>query len=66
MEAKHKIKVAFENDNFKLITGSSKDYLAMIGDNTIDAIVTDPPYEIGFLGFAQKWDKSGISLDVEF
>ena len=64
MEAKQKVKIAFENDDFKLITGSSKDYLAMIEDNTIDAIVTDPPYEIGF--FAQDWDNSGITFDVEF
>ena len=33
------------------------------GENWVDAIVTDPPYELGFMG--KKWDSSGISYDVE-
>ena len=28
------------------------------------AIVTDPPYELGFMGKA--WDKSGVAFDPEF
>jgi hypothetical protein len=35
----------------------------MIADNTVDAIVTDPPYELGFMGKA--WDASGIAYSVE-
>jgi site-specific DNA-methyltransferase (adenine-specific) len=34
----------------------------MLGDASIDAIVTDPPYELGFAGKA--WDTSGVSFDV--
>ena len=30
-------------------------------DNTFSAIVTDPPYELGFMG--KKWDSSGIAYD---
>lgn len=30
----------------------------------IDSIVTDPPYELGFMG--KDWDKTGIANDVEF
>ena len=30
-------------------------------DNTFSAIVTDPPYELGFMG--KKWDSSGIAFD---
>lgn len=36
--------------------------LAMLPDNSIDAVLTDPPYEIGFMGNA--WDRSGIAYDV--
>jgi site-specific DNA-methyltransferase (adenine-specific) len=36
--------------------------LAQIEDNSIDAIVTDPPYLIGFM--SRIWDKGGISYNV--
>jgi len=32
-------------------------------ENSIDAIVTDPPYELGFMG--EKWDASGIAYNVD-
>jgi len=32
-------------------------------DNSIDSIVTDPPYELGFMGKA--WDSTGIAYSVE-
>lgn len=32
-------------------------------DNSIDSIVTDPPYELGFMGKA--WDSTGIANSVE-
>ena len=32
-------------------------------DNSVDAIVTDPPYELGFMG--KKWDNSGIAYNIE-
>lgn len=31
-------------------------------ESSIDAIVTDPPYELGFMG--KKWDARGIAYDV--
>ena len=31
-------------------------------DNSVDAIITDPPYELGFMG--KSWDSSGIAYDV--
>jgi DNA modification methylase len=33
-----------------------------IPDDCIDSIVTDPPYELGFMG--KKWDNSGIAYNV--
>ena len=32
-------------------------------DACMDSIVTDPPYELGFMG--KKWDGSGIAYSVE-
>ena len=31
-------------------------------DNSVDAIVTDPPYELGFMG--KSWDSTGVAYDV--
>ena len=39
-----------------------RDALKGISDNSIDSVVTDPPYELGFMG--KKWDSSGIAYDV--
>lgn len=36
--------------------------LALLPDNSIDAVLTDPPYELGIMGHA--WDRSGIAYDV--
>ena len=32
-------------------------------DNSVDSIVTDPPYELGFMG--KSWDASGIAFNIE-
>lgn len=32
-------------------------------DSCIDCVVTDPPYELGFMG--KKWDSSGVAFQVE-
>lgn len=34
-----------------------------LGENEVDAIVTDPPYELAFMG--KKWDGTGVAFDVE-
>jgi DNA modification methylase len=47
----------------ELHCGKNKDVLALMPDNSIDSIVTDPPYELGFMG--KKWDSTGIAYDVE-
>ena len=33
-------------------------------DNVVDAVVTDPPYELDLMGKA--WDSSGIAFSVDF
>jgi site-specific DNA-methyltransferase (adenine-specific) len=37
--------------------------LKLLADNSIDAIVTDPPYELGFMG--KKWDSTGIAYNID-
>lgn len=48
---------------FDLRLGDSKEVLKRIVDNSVDSIVCDPPYEIGFMG--KSWDSSGIAYDVD-
>jgi DNA modification methylase len=36
--------------------------LARMSDNSVDSVVTDPPYEYGFMGKA--WDSTGIAFNV--
>jgi site-specific DNA-methyltransferase (adenine-specific) len=43
--------------------GDCRDVKATLGTATVDAIVTDPPYELGFMG--RRWDASGIAYDHE-
>ena len=47
----------------ELYNGNCLTELQKIGDNTIDSVVTDPPYELGFMG--KSWDASGIAFNVE-
>ena len=47
----------------ELLLGNCKDKMKEIESNSVDSIVTDPPYELGFMG--KKWDSSGIAYDVE-
>lgn len=43
--------------------GNNLDLLPTLADASIDACVTDPPYELGFMG--KKWDASGIAYNVD-
>ena len=49
-------------ENFKIINGNNLDVLDTLEEKSIDAIITDPPYELGFMG--KKWDASGIAYNV--
>ena len=46
-----------------LLRGNCLELLAEMPDNSVDSIVTDPPYELGFMGKA--WDNSGIAYSVQ-
>ncbi len=47
----------------KLHHGDLFDVLPTLAEASIDACVTDPPYELGFMG--RKWDSTGVAFDVE-
>lgn len=46
-----------------IIKGDCLKRLQIIENNSIDSIVTDPPYELGFMG--KSWDSTGIANNVE-
>ena len=50
-------------ENATVYLGNNLDILPTLADNSVDAIVTDPPYELGFMG--KSWDSSGIAYSVE-
>jgi DNA modification methylase len=52
-----------QGDGWKVLAGSCLDRLLELDDCSIDAVVTDPPYELGFMG--KSWDSSGIAYNVE-
>lgn len=57
------MKLYSQTDDYKLYHGSMLDMLEVIEPNSIDSIVTDPPYELGFM--AKSWDSSGIAFQKE-
>ena len=49
--------------NNKVYEGHNIEVLKTFADNSFDSIITDPPYELGFMG--KTWDNSGIAYSVE-
>jgi DNA modification methylase len=45
-----------------LLIGDALVRLKEVPDNSVDSCVTDPPYELGFMG--KSWDSSGIANSV--
>jgi DNA modification methylase len=50
-----------KSENFTLYHGDNRQVLPTFAENSVDAIVTDPPYELGFMG--KSWDASGVAFD---
>ena len=46
---------------WSVLFGSCLDRLPELADNSVDAVVCDPPYELGFMG--KSWDSSGIAFN---
>jgi site-specific DNA-methyltransferase (adenine-specific) len=52
-----------KGDRYTVHIGNNLHILPTLEDNSVDSIVTDPPYELGFMG--KKWDNTGIAYNVE-
>jgi site-specific DNA-methyltransferase (adenine-specific) len=52
-----------EGNGWQVHHGDSRQILAELAPESIDSIVCDPPYELGFMG--KGWDSSGIAYDPE-
>ena len=48
---------------YKVIEGDMLRILPTLAENSFDACVTDPPYELGFMG--KKWDSTGVAFKKE-
>jgi len=57
------MKLYSENKDYKLYQGSMLDMLEVIEPNSIDSIITDPPYELNFMN--KGWDNSGIAFQSD-
>jgi DNA modification methylase len=47
---------------YTLHCGDNREVLRTMADASVDSIVCDPPYELGFMG--KHWDSTGIAYDV--
>ena len=47
----------------EVICGDCREVMRGLADSSVDAVVCDPPYELGFMG--KRWDASGVAYDVE-
>lgn len=57
------MKLHLKDEYYKIYQGSMLDLLEIIESNTIDSVVTDPPYELNFMN--KGWDRSGIAFQKE-
>ena len=49
--------------NVQLHLGDCLEVMRSLPENSVDTCITDPPYELGFMG--KKWDSSGIAFQPE-
>lgn len=49
--------------NYTIYNDNCLIQLKELEDNSIDSIVTDPPYEISFM--SKGWDGTGIAFNIE-
>lgn len=61
-EKKHEHNFLFcEENDYKLYQGKMQDVLDTFQEESVDCIITDPPYELNFM----SWDNSGVAFDKE-
>lgn len=52
----------YQDERVTLWHGDCLDVLPALPDASVDSVVTDPPYELGFMG--KGWDATGIAYNV--
>ena len=57
------MKLYSKGDNFKLYEGNMLEMLDAIAPASVDAVVTDPPYELNFMN--KGWDNSRIAFNPD-
>lgn len=55
--------VHYSSDEIRVEHGDCLEIMKEYPDNIVDAIITDPPYEINFM--SKKWDGTGIAFQPE-
>ena len=53
----------WDDGRIRLMPGDCRDLIAMLPDNSVDSVLTDPPYEIGFMNLG--FDSTGVAFDVD-
>lgn len=48
--------------NYTIMQGDNRDTLKSLNDNSVDAVITDPPYGIDFLG--KNWDSNTGAIET--
>ena len=56
------MKPYYEDDQTTIYNGDCREILQTLPDHSIDAVVTDPPYGLAFMG--KKWDYSVPSVEI--
>lgn len=53
----------FKENDYELYKGAMQDVLPTFDVGSIDSIITDPPYELNFMG--KGWDNSGVAFQKD-
>jgi hypothetical protein len=56
------MKPYFQDQWTTLYCGDCREVMKTLADCSVDSVVCDPPYELGFMG--KGWDRSGIAYDM--
>jgi site-specific DNA-methyltransferase (adenine-specific) len=57
------LNIVYETENVALVNMDCMEAMRLLPAASVDAVVTDPPYELGFMG--KGWDRSGIAFDPD-
>lgn len=54
----------FDDEQVRVVVGDCVEVMADLPEASVDAIVTDPPYSLGFMG--REWDTHDVNEDAAF